>query len=421
MSDSHVTRIILIGLPSLDNFGTAMMGLISIQQLAARIPGPIEIQGDFLPETPLTEILDELDVDRGRVTLTRYRSRRPPPLASLAGIRHRFRVLTRNRSAAHADLMLVLGGDDLSEYYGTDVARQLRRWWMMARTTPIVLLGQTIGPFVQPRNRRAVRLTFPSFLVVSRDKWTTSYLTSEFGLRDSVVQGTDLAWSDLPLQHRQDIEADVLARFGLQPDSYATVVVSGMQVLGYYTPDRALYLQRWAETVERLLALPAMAGRRICLLAHTFGIYGDEGQNVTDVHALLSPEARDRVVAIPDRLLPTRARFILGNGLFTITGRMHPAVSTFQMGKPAITLAYSKKYEGVIGTMIGRSDLILEGNDPALWSSGEIVTSMLARADDVLARHQPLCAEIRAAVAQQKTIVAASLDQTAALARHAPG
>jgi hypothetical protein len=136
-----------------------------------------------------------------------------------------------------------------------------------------------------------------------------------------------------------------------------------MQGAGYYTPDRGLYLQRWKETVEGLLDLPQMAGRRICLLAHTYGIYGDESRNVVDVFSLLSEEARQRVVPVPDRILPTRARFILGNGLFTISGRMHPAVSTFQMGKPAIALAYSKKYNGVIGTMIGRGDLILDAND----------------------------------------------------------
>jgi hypothetical protein len=70
--------------------------------------------------------------------------------------------------------------------------------------------------------------------------------------------------------------------------------------------------------------------------------------------------------------------------------------------------------------MIGRSDLILEGNDPALWSSGEIVTAMVAKARDVLARHETLCAEIRSAVARQKETVAGMLDQTAALVRSDP-
>jgi colanic acid/amylovoran biosynthesis protein len=301
------------------------------------------------------------------------------------------------------------------EYYGSRAWRHLLTYWVTAQASPVVLLGQTIGPFEMPKNRLAARFLMPSLTVVARDRWTTSYLQSEFGLGDRLVQGSDLAWADLPLQHRQDIEADILNRFGLLPDSYATIVISGMQGAGYYTPDRGLYLQRWKETVEGLLDLPQMAGRRICLLAHTYGIYGDESRNVVDVFSLLSEEARQRVVPVPDRILPTRARFILGNGLFTISGRMHPAVSTFQMGKPAIALAYSKKYNGVIGTMIGRGDLILDANDPALWSSGEIVSAMLALAADVLARHQTLCTEIRQAVAVQKGIVKTSLDNAVAM------
>jgi colanic acid/amylovoran biosynthesis protein len=410
-----MTEVIIRGLPSLDNYGTAMMAMVTIQALAARIPGKLVVRCNLYPTTDVDEIYSELDVDRDRVSIIPFVRRPRPGLASPSGLLYRLKLLAGASDTADGNLYIVLGGDDLSEYYGAKVWRQLFSLWLSGRTTPVVLLGQTIGPFNKPMNRLAASLLMPNLRVVARDRWTTNYLQSEFGLGNRLQQGADLAWADLPLQHRHDLEADVLARFGLQPETYATVVVSGMQVLGYYTPDRAIYLQRWKETVEALLDLPEMAGRRICLLAHTYGGYGDEGQNVDEVFAMLSDAAKARVVPISQRILPTRARFVLGNGLFTITGRMHPAVSTFQMGKPAITLAYSKKYEGVIGTMIGRSDLILEGNDPALWSSGSIVTTMLEKVRDVLGRHESLCAQIREAVARQKTMVEASLADTLAL------
>jgi colanic acid/amylovoran biosynthesis protein len=412
-----MTDVIIRGLPTLDNYGTAMMGLVTIQHFADRLPGPLRLHPDLYRAADADEIFSELNVDPGRVSINRYVRRPAPPAASPKGLFHRLKKVLGHPDTAEADLTVVLGGDDLSEYYGSRAWRHLLTYWVTAQASPVVLLGQTIGPFEMPKNRLAARFLMPSLTVVARDRWTTSYLQSEFGLGDRLVQGSDLAWADLPLQHRQDIEADILNRFGLLPDSYATIVISGMQGAGYYTPDRGLYLQRWKETVEGLLDLPQMAGRRICLLAHTYGIYGDESRNVVDVFSLLSEEARQRVVPVPDRILPTRARFILGNGLFTISGRMHPAVSTFQMGKPAIALAYSKKYNGVIGTMIGRGDLILDANDPALWSSGEIVSAMLALAADVLARHQTLCTEIRQAVAVQKGIVKTSLDNAVAMVK----
>lgn len=407
-----MTDVIIRGLPSLDNYGTAMMALITMQAFADRLPGPIRFLCNLHPTTDIDEIFSELNVDRSRVSIAPFLRKPRPRVASPAGVLHRLRMLAGDKRTADGDLIVVLGGDDLSEYYGPDAWRRVFSLWLSSRTTPVVLLGQTIGPFDLPMNRFAAQHLMRDLLVITRDRWTTAYLGSEFGLYKRLVQGADLAWADLPLQHCSDIKADTLARFGLQPDTYATVVISGMQGMGYYTADRTLYLQSWKRTVEALLDLPEMTGRKLCLLAHTFGTYGDEGVNVVEVTAMLSEAVRARVVPVPDRVLPTRARFILGNGLFTITGRMHPAVSTFQMGKPAISLAYSKKYEGVIGTMIGRSDLILEGNSPALWDSGEIVTQIVGKARDVLARHSSLCIEIRDAVKVQQKLAEDSLGRT---------
>jgi colanic acid/amylovoran biosynthesis protein len=171
-----------------------------------------------------------------------------------------------------------------------------------------------------------------------------------------------------------------------------------------------MYLKRWVEIVEGLLDLPEMAGRKVCLLAHTFSnLYGEESDYIAELMRILPEGRRARVVPVTERVLQTRARFILGNGLMTLTGRMHPAVSTFQMGKPAITHAYSAKYEGVIGTMLGRSDLILDANDPALWADGRIVGMTLAKAAETLGRHEALCSDIRARIAEQKRHVDAAM------------
>ena len=411
------TRILIDGLPSLDNYGTAMMGLVTIAGLAERLPGPILFRIPMFDGTDIGEIESECGIDRARVRIERYAHPPRPPLRTPAGLLDRLRSLMMGPADSPCDLMIVLGGDDISEYYRPNIWKIILQYWTQARAAPVVLLGQTIGPFKRLPNRLAARMLMPALRIVARDRWTTAYLAREFGLGSSVVQGSDLAYCDLPLQHDAGIAADMLARHGLVPDDYATVIVSGLQSNGYYTRDQDAYYARWRDIVEALLALPAMAGKRICLLAHTFGLYGDEAENIARVHALLSPEAQARVVVIRERVLATRARAVLGNGLFTVTGRMHPAVSTFQMGKPAITLAYSAKYEGVIGTMLGRSDLIIDANDPALWAGAGIVDAVAAKARDVLDRHEALCADIRARILEQKQIVAERLDEVAALAK----
>jgi colanic acid/amylovoran biosynthesis protein len=339
------------------------------------------------------------------VTLERH-----VPVPRSPGIGGRIAKFLGPGDAAGADMAIMLGGDDISEYYRPNIWRVLLPMWGWTRHMPVVLLGQTIGPFNLRANRLFARFLFPSFRIIPRDLWTTQYLGDEFALDDCLTQGSDLAYADLPLQHRSDIRDEVLARFGLEPDGYATVVISAMQKSGYYTPDRDMYLKRWVEIVEGLLDLPEMAGRKVCLLAHTFSnLYGEESDYIAELMRILPEGRRARVVPVTERVLQTRARFILGNGLMTLTGRMHPAVSTFQMGKPAITHAYSAKYEGVIGTMLGRSDLILDANDPALWADGRIVGMTLAKAAETLGRHEALCSDIRARIAEQKRHVDAAM------------
>lgn len=394
------------GFPSLNNYGTGMMGLVTIDQILRRMGRHVRFLCDFDDATDIGEVMAELGRTPDEVTLVRHRPAGSPS-RSLAG---RLRWLAGPGDATGADMVVVLGGDDISEYYRPNVWRILLPMWAWTRHMPVVLLGQTIGPFDRPGNRLFARYLFPSFRIIPRDLWTTGYLRGEFGLDACLTQGSDLAYADLPQQHRTDIRDEVLARYGLAPENYATVVLSGMQKSGYYTPDRDMYLARWKEIVEGLLDLPAMAGRKVCLLAHTFStLYGEESDYIADLMRILPEDRRARVVPVMERVLQTRARFILGGGLMTLTGRMHPAVSTFQMGKPAITHAYSKKYEGVIGTMLGRSDLILGANDPALWASGEIVTVTLAKAAETLGRHAALCADIARKIAVQKQHVDAAM------------
>lgn len=395
--------VLIRNFQALDNYGTGMMGLVTVARLAEALDQPVRFLCDFNGQSVAAEVESELGLPADRVRVERS------PGGTGGGI---------GGAANGCDLAIVLGGDSISEYYRPKLWRTMlgyRRW---ALATPVVLLGQTIGPFDRPANRLAARTLLPATRIVTRDRWTTDYLSREFGLSGSITQGTDLAFADLPLQHRADIESEVLGRYGLAPNGHVTLVISALQKSGYYTSDRALYLRRWAEIVAGLAALPALADRRIVLLAHTFSqTFGDEASLVRELFAQLPEALKARVVPIPDRILQTRARFVLGNGLLTITGRMHAAVSTFQMGKPAVSLSYSKKYAGVIGTMLGRGDLILEANDPALWEDGRIVGLTLERVTDALARHPALCTEIRAAVSAQKTVLDEVFEMLARLAR----
>lgn len=383
-----------------------MMGLVTLSRLQQQIGQPLHFECDFFDRTNLDEVQDELGASPDLIRLSRHTPRRRERNWSFRGrMRTLFHLLTDSRMGGY-DMVIFLGGDDLSEYYNRRIWMDMLRLRQWSKEAPLVLLGQTIGPFQKTINRATLNATFPNFHIFPRDKWCTDYLKNEFHLTEKVVQSTDLAFADLPRQHENTLAREVLDRYDLSDDSYCTLVVSAMQANGYYTRDKAAYLRGWKNISEELLLSERLAGRNLVLLAHTHtDYYGDEAKYIEELLPLIDPLLRERVVPITERILPTRARFVLGHGLFTITGRMHPAVSTFQMGKPAVSLAYSKKYEGVIGTMLGRSDLIIDAEDSTLWENGEIVAMTLEKTNYVLDNHDRLTAEIRTAIDGQKVIV----------------
>ena len=405
-------KILILHFSSLNNYGSGMMGLITIQALVDRFGSEnLEISCDFNEETSIEEIKKELRTD---VVLKRYTNAIPARLKSINFKLYR-RFLTLLYMLFYAEgkefnRIIVLGGDDLSEYYSPyDAAFDIYNKLKSSFRTRVILLGQSIGPFSHPLNKFAARWFLPHLNVYSRDTHCTEYMSKEFGVK--LKQMADLALLDLPLQSNKEIESEILTKYKLTKDEYFCVVVSGLQKDNFYCNDLETYLLRYKETIEVLSHEPLLVNKKICLLAHTFPPYADESVLVQKLSLLLDQSIAERVVVVKERILQARARFILGNGLFTLTARMHPAVSTFQMGKPAICLSYSPKYKGVIGESIGRYDLVVEANDSRLWMEGEIVDLVMQKYHYMMANYDSLCSEIRNSVSSQKQLVVKALNE----------
>ena len=405
-------KILILHFSSLNNYGSGMMGLITIQALIDRFGAEnLEIHCDFNVDTNIDEIKSELKSD---VVLKRYTNEIPAKLRAIKFKLYR-RFLTLLYMLFYAEgkgfnSIIVLGGDDLSEYYSTnDAAFDIYNKLKSSFRTKVILLGQSIGPFSHPLNKFAAKWFLPHLNVYSRDQHCTDYMFNEFGVK--LKQMADLALLDLPLQSDKKIESDILSKYNLTKEEYFCVVVSGLQKDNFFCNDPEVYIQRFKEMVEELSKDPLLKDKKICLLAHTFPPYADESILVKKLALLLDKDLLNRVVVVTDRILQARARFILGNGLFTLTARMHPAVSTFQMGKPAICLSYSPKYKGVIGDSIGRYDLVVEANESKLWMEGNIVDLVMEKYNYMITNYDSLCNEIKTSVTAQKLLVVKALNE----------
>ncbi len=291
------------------------------------------------------------------------------------------------------DVICVIGGDDLSEYYGKiNFIKSALISFLSARVTLVFLVGQTIGPFTG-----LTEIFAKNFLkkmnIYTRDSNSTEYLKKKLKI-NNVFESRDLAFLKLPGQGGNNL--DILKKFKLNGKRYITIVPSGLS--SHYTSDYGAYVGSWVEIINELFVSDKY--EKIVLLAHVVGSVHYSDQNVIiDILKNLSGDVKLKIVSVIDILYPLEARTILGNGRFTLSGRMHASLSTFEMCKPAISLSYSIKYDGVIGLGLNMKELIIESSNAELWDNGKIVSLVMDKIKFVEEHYDAIIGKIQIGVA----------------------
>ena len=299
------------------------------------------------------------------------------------------------------DSIILLGGDDISEYYKKwMILSDLYRIRRYSKKFPTILAGQTIGPFKGLRERVAASC-LSGTRIYTRDEPTVAYLKSRLRLDGKQVRSSaDLCFPDLPLQ-KQD--TGFLTSLGLEPDQYLALVPGGFYTL--YTRDRQAYINAWTRLVKGLLDNPAYERKQVVLLPHV--TRPEDDREMTGAIYRNFPgsgENPKRLRRIDEELMPHQLRLILGNGHLTISSRMHAALSTFQMGKPAIALGYSVKYEGVIGTSLELPELILSCSADLINDPEHFAFEVLNKTGYLEANYQLLTDRLKKRVPRLKTM-----------------
>ncbi len=404
-------KIYLHRFHGMNNYGSAMMGLVMMNELHKRLNGNVSFYFYNSENENIQLIKNEFPYP---IDINEHTPKEIPW--------SKFRWIRSYQKRKHwfdtseiepYDAVIVLGGDDLSEYYTKKIYPDLIKYWAWSKKKPVVLFGQTMGPFKYWKNKWTVKNLYKEIPVFTRDYWTKNYLEKSFGLKRNIHQTADLAFLDLPAQHDRERENRILKKYKLTPGDYFTVVISGLQGK-YYTPDRHVYLDNYRLLLQQLTNYDALKDKKIVLLAHTFPPHGDEAAQIRYFLENYGP-LPENIVPVTEKTGPANARFILGNGLFTITGRMHAAISTFQMGKPAVSLSYSAKYEGVIGKNLQRSDLIIDANNPELWATKQILALIHQKVQYLLENYKLLNTEIETKISEQKNLLTQNIDKLAML------
>lgn len=320
---------------------------------------------------------------------------RVPLLRRLIAPRNRWiRAITEARTA-----FAISGGDSFSDIYGLGrffyVA--LPQILVLLLRTPLVLLPQTIGPFSKRLPTAiAAGIMRRALCTHSRDE-------------DGIEVARRLAGDTVPVRFCHDVA------FALEPRpprqlkmagptweqlSGKVVVglnVSGLLMMGSYDGRNMFSLKvDYRDLVDALVRhFCSMPGTAVVLVPHVFSAdaEGDQAacREVFDRH---SGEFGDRLACIESRHDQHEIKHLIGRCNFFLGARMHACIGALSQGIPAIGIAYSRKFAGVLAS-VGARDLVVDPRQSILDEILATVDAKFAGRHGISARLQATMPEVR--------------------------
>ena len=291
-------------------------------------------------------------------------------LKLLPSRRLRERMVSRNpylRAIAEADVVGSLaGGDSFSDIYG------LRRLFYMTLPQllvlllgkPLTLLPQTLGPF-KGRVAKSVGgyIMRNAERVYARDRESLDEVRPLMGSRESKLGiSYDMAFLLEPIAP-SSVNYEWLRRNG-QHKPLVGLNVSGLLYHGGYTKDNMFGLQSdYKELVRQIIAyFIEQQGARVVLVPHVFGPATDLESDPAAAMAIyreFESQYPGSLHLITGEYDQHEIKYLIGKCDFFLGSRMHACIAALSQCVPAVGLAYSKKFLGVLRT-IGVEDWVVD-------------------------------------------------------------
>ena len=245
-----------------------------------------------------------------------------------------------------SDLVIDIGaGDSFTDIYGT---RRLRRMFVLKflthlARTPLVVAPQTIGPFTRVRTKFLARLSLRlSAVVATRDAMSTAALR-DLGVRGAVIEASDVALR-LPYDPPATRVPGGLVQVGIN--------VSGLLMGGGYTGKNEFGIALdYPALMRDLIRHFQGVGAQVHLVPHVI-VRGGRMVGEDDARAsqVLASEFPGTILA-PAFDTPSQAKTYIAGMDFFMGARMHACIAAFSAGVPVIPMAYSRKFEGLFGSI----------------------------------------------------------------------
>jgi polysaccharide pyruvyl transferase WcaK-like protein len=315
-----------------------------------------------------------------------------------AGLRRR--LWNRNpclkRIAAARAHFSIAGGDSFSDIYGLTryVYVTLPQILVLLMQRPLVQLPQTYGPFRTAFARTVARTILRrSRTIFSRDEAGRHAIAKLLPSRTPtvhVVPDIGLAMSPEPLKTPL---ATKLAELRAQGPVVGLNVSRLLYIGGYSGTNMFGLRENFRALIDTLVAdLAERHGVQVLLVPHVCGgpqSQEDETHLCRDLLTQYQPRFGARVIYVDEFLNHRQIKSLIGRCDLFIGARMHACVAAVSQAVPAVCLAYSGKFTGVmapLGPGARVVDLRTATSAEILAAVQESLTNRIALANDLRSR-----------------------------------
>ncbi len=292
-------------------------------------------------------------------------------------------LLNRNgylRRIREADIVGSLaGGDSFSDIYG--LARFiyvcLPQVLVLLLRKELVLLPQTLGPFKRRLTRWiAAYILRGSQLVYSRDRIGVEFARKVVGSgRDRCRFCYDVGFVVEP---HKPLLNDITAAIPTECSGVVGLNVSGLLDMGGYTGRNMFGLAVDYQSLIHSLIAHFIEKENACvmLVPHVLGGPGVQESDLRAIRAVIGDIGErygKKLVAADADYDHNEIKYLIGRCDFFVGSRMHACIAALSQGVPAVSIAYSDKFRGVMET-VGAEPLVL---DPRILDEVAIIQATM--------------------------------------------
>ena len=299
------------------------------------------------------------------------------PLKSLRG-----RLIARNpylnRIQGASLIASIAGGDSFSDIYGLGrlLYVSLPQVLVILMGKPLVLLPQTLGPFKGTLARGIARWIIRRAKVVCvRDRESITDMQSIVGREASRFQLCyDIAFAMEPFPPSGERLEALKKLEKCRP--LVGLNVSGLLYMGGYSKDNMFGLKAdYRQLILDIIRCFVNMNAHVLLIPHVFGHDPESDATASAViYQELNSSCGDKLHLLEGDYDQHEIKFVIGRCDFFLGSRMHACIGGLSQCVPAIGLAYSRKFRGVLRS-VGMEGLIVDLRE---HDSEEIMTRVRA-------------------------------------------